>query len=230
MMTRVRREADQENSTFIADAELREYLNAGIAELHDLLIKAEPEFFMREQTLTGDGSSDDFAVPTDYYGTVGIDYQTDSTNELYVGLRRLSGDERNTYGGITGPALGYRFMYNNTNPELPYVRLQPRPTNGEVYRHTYIISATKYATNGDDDTDTVYGINGYEEYPILRAVLKCFAKEESAPAVVREQLYDMRQRLEVAAENRAFQPSSVTDVTSGGYADPADYWALRPFR
>ena len=40
LRTRARRRADMENSTFVTDAEIQDYLNSSIAELHDFMVKS----------------------------------------------------------------------------------------------------------------------------------------------------------------------------------------------
>ena len=50
LRTRARRRADMENSTFVSDAEIQDYLNSSISELHDFMVKSYEDYFVSEQT------------------------------------------------------------------------------------------------------------------------------------------------------------------------------------
>lgn len=230
LMTRVRRRCDMENSNFVSDAELREYINGSLTALWDLLLKADPSRFQTYEVITGDGSTAEFPVPADYYGTVGIDFL--QSGDITYALERITGRDRNRFLlQSAGDSIAYDFRYNPNNPALPLLRLFPRPYNGNLYLHHYIVAAPKYATDGTDDAEVIHGINGWEEYVVIDAAIKCLSKEESPPAALERQLAAMTDRLIDAAENRAIENAGyVIDAVTPGYEDPADFWDYKPFR
>ena len=62
-------------------------------------------------------------------------------------------------------------------------------------------------------TDTYDDINGYAEYVVTDAAIKCLQKEESDVSVLLKQKADMKRRIEEAANNRdAGHPISVSDI------------------
>ena len=66
------------------------------------------------------------------------------------------------------------------------------------------------------DSDTVNGVNGWEEYIVVDTAIKMLAKEESDTRYLERQRERLLQRIEVMAQNRDYdQPESITDVMSG---------------
>jgi len=219
LRTQVRERADQENSLFCSDAEVNRYISASHAELYDLLVRANPEFYQKEQTITGDGSASTFAVASDYYGTVGVDYRY--TTGVYRSLDRIPPSERNMYDySATGIAIGYRFTYNTATPTTPLLQLLPTPQNGDVYRHIYTVAPSVLS----DDTDIVDGVAGWEEYIVIDAAIKCLEKEESSTSALVARKQAMLDRIQTMAENRTIESSGRIGTSSGGgISDPASW-------
>ena len=46
LRSRARRMADMENSTFVSDAEIRDYINSAYAELYDLVIEKYEDYYV----------------------------------------------------------------------------------------------------------------------------------------------------------------------------------------
>lgn len=229
IVTRATERADMENSNFISAAEKRRLLNVWTKKLHSKLVKIDPERFVREQTLTGDGSTYDFSVAADYYGTVGIDYVSDQNEGIYVPLPRLFGDTETkvsqTYSGVP---LGYTFRYNNTTPSTELIRLMPTPDSSTLVRHRYIVTPPTYATDGTDDAELVWAVAGYEEYVVLGMARDMLRKEKSSTTEIERDLAEFDQYFTEAAENRTIDSAGyVIDVRSEGIEtfDPAD-WSI----
>lgn len=229
LRTRCKERADMENSTFISDAEWNRYISASYAELYDLLIKAQPDFYRAEQTITGDGTTSDFAVATSpqYYGTIRVDYQESTGN--YWALKYASGNEANYFDYINsqGPAEVYHFVYNTSTPSTPMIRLIPTPGNNETYRHVYTVAPADLT----DDADIVDGVSGWEEYIVIDAAIKALTKEESPTGGLERQLERMRQRLKEMAENRQIGDAGHVYDSRGAqfsWLDVADFWKNRP--
>lgn len=232
-MVRARERADMVNNNFISDAELRRLINTWTAKLWNHLVKVSPERYVRDQTLTADGATQDFDVPADYYGTYGIENIVDSGQSIYEPLHRLVGDEELLIANSTGSgiAIGYTFRYNNTTPTTQLIRIIPTPTTYDI-RHRYIVHPPEYATNGDDDAVEVIGIAGFEEYVIIGCAIDMRIKEESSVVQLRQSQGEIEQHLYEMAENREIDNAGhVHDVRGAGrdsYYDGASYrWARR---
>jgi len=227
LATRVRERADCENSDFISDTELYSFISASYGELYDLLVKANPDYVQKEETFTGTGSTRTFQVATDYYGTVAIDYKVDATNGIFQPLRRLQGSERNAFsytGG--GPSAAYRFQYNSTTPSRPYVELLPTPSNGDTYRHIYIVAPADLTSA----SQTVDGVSGWEEYIVIDAAMKCLQKEESSTTHLERQKAAMLSRIEEMAENRTLDQPGHIISSNNFYQDPGSMGRVKRWR
>lgn len=204
MLDRCKRRVHMENSNFVSNEEWYEYINEGLSDLHDRLVKADPERFIREQTLTGDGRTSDFSTSSDYYGTYSVEYISDSSQGVYCPIKRLLGDEITVVP--TTPASrpsGYTFVYNNSAPETDLVRIIPTPDSSTTLRHRYVVCAQSFATDGTDSAEVINGINGWEEYIIVYAGINARTKEESSTVTLERKLERLQARLEEMAENRS---------------------------
>ena len=50
LITGVRRRADMEGSTFVSDAEIVDYINVAMAEVHDILVTKFEDYYVSTQT------------------------------------------------------------------------------------------------------------------------------------------------------------------------------------
>lgn len=231
MLTRAKERADMENSSFISDEEWLRLLNVWTAQLWNHLVKADPDRYTLEQTLTGDGSTQDFAVPDDYYGTVGVDYISDSSEGIYIPLPRLFADEITSIQSITpNIPYGYTYRYNTTTPSSPLLRILPIPESGADCRHRYIVAPIVYPTVLSQASGMfVAGIAGFEEFVVIGMAIDARIKEESSVVQLRQSLAEMTAHLEEMAENRsAATAGHVTEHREGLLIDSASFrWASR---
>ena len=230
LIIRAKERSDMENSNFISDAEWHRSLNVHTAQLWNLLVKADPERYTREQTFTGDGTTQDFSVASDYYGTAGIDYVSDGTQGVFVPIERLYGTEETAFAQSAASSsipVGYTYRYNVTTPSVPLIRLIPRPDSSTTLRHRYIVSPPSYATDGTDDAELVAGIAGFEEFVVIGMAIDARIKEESSVVQLRQSMALITQHLEEAAENRSADSAGhVVDTRSIRDFDPAS-WSHR---
>lgn len=223
MITRAKEASDMENTGFISEAEWYRKLNASVCALWDLLVKADPERYVREQTFTGDGSTVDFSVAADYYGTVDIYYISDATQGIYEPLPRLAGREQammpKTPASIP---RGWTYRYNVSAPETPLIRLLPTPDSTSDCLHLYVVAPPSYATDGSDSAVTLDGIAGWEEFVVLDMAISAGSKEQASTQALERKQMEIKTRIEEMAENRTIGDAGhVIDVTQTGYIDPA---------
>lgn len=199
LRTKVRERADQENSGFIDDTELNGYISSSYTRLYDILVKSGLHYFETTQTIVADGS-DNYALPADYYGTLGVDF-IEST-DVFIEVPEYMFHERNDFGTSgSSHALGYRIIGT-------VIELLPKPTTGS-YRHIYLPAAVDLTT----DSQTVDGVSGWEEFIVLDSAIKCYIKEEAASGPLDREREVIRREIQEAAENRAMQqPRVVADT------------------
>lgn len=220
LRTIARQRADMENSEFITDSELNSYINASIAELHDILIQSYGEdYYVKDVSFTTTPSQEEYDLSTvitdnDFYKLRGLDAQLNGDD--FFTLQRFNFNERNRfqnfgvwdYLGITN--VRYRLLGNK-------VRFSPAPDAAITVRVWYIPVAEKLSNDADELSD----LNQFSEYVITDACIKMLAKEESDASIFIAQKDALKRRIEEAANNRdAGGSDSITDI----YIENDDYF------
>ena len=104
LMSRSRQRADMENNNFVQDSELVEYINAGLAELHDILVQQYGEdYYVSSKDFTTVAGTDTYPIisstsgpnATDFYKLRGIDAKINNSD--YFTLQPFNFNERNLY-------------------------------------------------------------------------------------------------------------------------------------
>lgn len=197
MRTKVRERADMVNSTFCTDSEIEGYISSSYAELYDLLVKSGMAYFESTHPITTDGVDGLYALPSDYYATLAVDYN-DGSEWHEVPMFQLA--ERNAFPSSSGYALGYRIVGDN-------IELKPNPPTGQSYRILYVPAPA-------NPPSTIDGVSGWEEFIVVDAAIKCLQKEESATGHLVGERNRIIQRIEEHAQNRLFgQPLVIRDVS-----------------
>lgn len=223
-----RQRADMVDNEFVGDSELTSYVNASLAELHDLLIAAfNEEYYMESISFTADGSEQAYDLPngTNYsaapkfYKLRGVDCSSDGST--WTNVRRFNFNKRNadannfTYNLLGNPSLEYRLVGNE-------IRFNRIPDSGTQFRLWYHPAAETLA----DDADTFTDINGYIDYVVVDCAIKMLQKQEDDVSILMAQKQALAQRIASMAQNRdANEPESVSDI----YAEDADIIAVRGF-
>lgn len=207
LKTLARQRADMVNSQFVSDSELTSYINASIAELHDLLIAAyNEEYVMEEYVWTSDGNIN-YALPADFYKLRGVDARLGSSGD-WATVKRYNFNRRNeqqnsfAWNMLGLPYMEYRLVGSN-------IRFNRTPATSTEFRIFYHPKAVKLV----NDTDQYDDVNQFSEYVVVDAAIKMLQKEESDVSVLMAQKMALKQRIEAMAQNRdANEPESVTDI------------------
>jgi hypothetical protein len=215
LKTQSRQRADMENSEFVSDSELTTYINASLAELHDLLIAAYCEdYVMEEHQFAGDGASLDYPLPANFYKLRGVDVRQGPSSTQWATVKRFNFNRRNeqqnayAWNMLGLPYMEYRLVGSN-------IRFNRTPDTNLDFRIFYYPRCAKLV----DDTDSYDDINQFAEYVVVDAAIKMMQKEESDVRVLAAQKEALRQRIiDMAAGRDANEPASVTDV----YAEDTD--------
>jgi len=200
--------ADMENSNFVNSAELLRYINRSYAKLYDLLIQAYPDYFTKTKPFSFSVNTTDrfYRLPGDFYKLRGVDLV--SSNTKSITLKPFMFEERNRYSepviwGFEGTAY---IRYRITGNKIEFVPQNATTAQIELW---YLPTAPKLET----DTDTIDGINGWEEFVILDTAIKMVTKEESDPSALMAQKAEFKRDLEIIAASRDLgQTERVSDV------------------
>ena len=205
--------ADMVGSQFVSTPELTSYINQSYFELYDLLVSAYGEdYFVASPayTVTTDGVSELFALPSDFYKLLGVDLQV--TPQQWMTLKPFAFSERNKHS-----YPNYQSPYGITNlryrPQGNFLWLRPLPMGAQTLRLWYVPKLAPLV-NG---TDTVDGVSGWTEYIIVDGAIKCLQKQESDVSVLMAQKQALAIRILEMAENRDVGTAMrVADVRGDG--------------
>jgi hypothetical protein len=213
---------DQVNSGFLSASEWTNNVNASIQELYGLILqKFGNDYYVKlpPYTFVTDGSSDYFALPTDFLKLMGVEAVVTSAPNGIITLKQFMFSERNRYAypyiqayyGIE--ATRYRLLSSPQSSTNDQLWLKPRAPGGYTIQVWYVPRFTPLV----NPSDTWDGFNGWDEYVVIDAALKAAIKEEQD---VRELLVTKSaivERLENEAENRNLaDPQRVSNSTGAG--------------
>lgn len=194
-LAEVRQRTHYENSQFVTDPELTNWINRSLKRLYDLLVGTFEEYNLSTaDSLIASGNT--FAIPADFYKLLGVDYIV-SLPDQFQALPRIGWQERN------GSRYGYALRAANV-VILPYSWAA-----GKTFRLSYIPVIATLANPGD----TFDGIDGYEEYVFLDVCCKILAKADRDASMFLQAKADMEANIQASAHNRdAGEPPHVSDV------------------
>lgn len=212
----VRQRTNMENSTFVTDEEITEYLNVEFAELWSRLTQGGGQPFYRAST------NIDVVVGTSLY-------------PLPADFFTLQGVEA-TIDGITGPLVPFMphergAMVNTQSPWGLYspVRYRIQAGNIEFLPATRAFPVVLYYTPNcprlEQPTDTFDGFNGYEVAAIYGACATVKDKEQTDASFYVGQRERIYKHIESLAGTRDMaNPERVQDVMGSVFDDYAVGW------
>lgn len=209
LLADVRMRAGMENSTFCTDAEITEYINQSIAELRDLIISAQgPEHWLSTQTINTVAGTTKYALASDFYELVAGRVTSGSRWKARLVSATIDDFDRVVSGSgwgwyaLDGADIAYRIQGDNIQFMIP-------PESVYVVTLHYIAAATRLSGG----SDTFDGFNGFEEWVILDAAIKCLQKEESDISFLVGQREKIEARIaRMAGRRDAGGPSRIRDT------------------
>lgn len=136
LRTLVRQRADQENSQFVTDEELNNYINSSYRELYELLVNRYEDYFLSRSTAIV-ASGNVIPLPQDFFKLRGVDYRLGSSEDEWATVYKYNYQERNVgqrplvkmaWGS---PNVRYRVLGQN-------IELLPAAQASGTYRINYI--------------------------------------------------------------------------------------------
>lgn len=190
---RAKQESDNVNQSFLSDAEWNTNINASYTELYGLIVQAFGNDYFTQSPSTGytfttTGTTQYFALPTDFFKLLGVDLQIPSPQQ-WMSLKPFNFSERNTLSSFNSPT----------------------PMAGQTLRMFYVPRVTPLV----GDSDTIDGVNGWDEYIVIDAAMKAIAKEESDVSVLMGRKQAILARITTEIENRDAGGSSTIAMTRG---------------
>lgn len=212
LRTRARRRADMENSTFVTDAEIQDYLNSSISELHDYMVKSYEDYFVSEQTYNAPLATGGANLPDDFYKALGVDYDSGGITST---LKAYSFTERNVYN--TPYAVIDRLAEPMYKIEGTKIKLIPGNSQSGTITLHYVPLATQFSSTV---TEIENVIPGYEEYVVVATAIRMLMKEESDVSALERERQQLASRIIRAISPRDVSGSfAIRDVRKGRFRD-----------
>jgi len=212
LRTRARRRADMENSTFVSDAEIQDYLNSSISELHDFMVKSYEDYFVSEQTYSVPIATGGANLPDDFYKALGVDYNSGGITST---LRAYSFSERNVYN--TPYAVIDRLAEPMYKVEGNKIKLIPNNSQSGSITLYYVPQATQFSSTV---TEIENVIPGFEEYVVVATAIRMLMKEESDVSALERERQQLASRIIRAITPRDVSGSfAIRDVRKGRFRD-----------
>lgn len=203
LKTQVRQRADMQNTQFVTDAELTLYINSAIQELYDMLVEAAEDYYTISSSIVCDGIANSYTVPVDFYKLMGIDYTVGNDP---IPMEKYTFLDRNRYSTSDNRIIRYRLIKNA-------IIFQPVPA-AQTMTLWYIPAFTFLSA----DADVFDGINGWEDFVVCDAAIKCKMKEEADVSELLLEKKGIEDRIEAMRFSRdQGTPERVGDVYAKYY-------------
>lgn len=236
--------ADLENATArFPTSEVNNYINEGVAEFYDLLVRARGHgYFEKNVTMitgiaqgpfpSADGIN--YPLPPDFFelklAQCNIGYFAAGTSDTNIALTEFTMRERPELSSYTPGWQGNPFCYriHGGDPSQPFqvqstigtgytIEFLPRPASGLKVQIFYIPSCPVLI----NDTDTLDTINGWDRYVTAYASMMMRMKDDLPIDNYLKIMEMAKERINALASHRTTEPSRVTDVR---YAFPGRGW------
>lgn len=208
--------ADMQNSHFRSSDEIKNYVNASVEELYDLVVLRYEDYYVETVEFTIASGNDGYTIPQLVYKIKGLDLLSGSD---WLNVDRFNFEERNRgqqqllltsiYSDVRYRAIGST------------IKIIPKDNAPGTYRLWYIPRFTDLV----DDSDTLQAdLEQWHEYVMVDVAIKLLAMEESDVSVLMAQKAALQNRIQNAASNRdAGQPEVVTRVRNR-YNEDEFFW------
>ena len=200
-----------ENTAFVTDAEVNEYINYGLEQLYDKLIAARGQNYYRSfQTIVTTANVSAYALAADFYQLISVDWQVSGGGSpLYISAKPYTEAERNRYRWYPGWYFNRPIYYQLQGGNLNFI---PTPAGANTILINYVPTFSRLV----GDSDTFDGVSGWEEWAIWAAVCDMLAKEESDTSLAMAKMAALEARItNLAADRDAGDAPRVQDVYEG---------------
>ncbi len=218
LRTQAKQRADMVNSSFVSDSEWNSYINASATELYDILVSAYADYYVSTGSLSILNGTDTYSLPTDFYKLLGVDLVIDANGNA-VTLKPYNLQQRNAFLFTpTWNTVGLAYLrYHMQGQSIKFV---PMPTTAQTVRILYVPALATLS----GDSDTLDGVDGWEEFIVIDSAIKAKQKQEDDVGTLQGQKGAIIRRItEMAANRDAGSPEVVRDVTK---SMPAEFWSF----
>lgn len=222
-----------QNTQFVTDAEVQQYIQDSVGDLYDLIIEsAGPDHFRKELTFdtiagTSDyglndrlGASGPFetaAIALPVYKLIRVSVQFDGKYRTVRPYQPADGDALVDSTSWEGPrGVFYEYFHRfEASSSFPVLRFMPVPTGVFSVQVHYIPSPTDLSgSSGGIGSVTLNSFAGWDEWVVCDAAAKCLEKEESFAHADR-----LLARREKAGERIRWHAATMNQYSAGHVRD-----------
>lgn len=216
-MDKARAYADMQGSGFIKDPELIIYINNGLRRYYDLINSTGQDYNLKSSQFQGVYNQQNYTLPTDFLYDRGVDVLMGGTptglaSDQWISIDRFTHMERNQYRGyMMYPQFTKTFIkYNIIGNQISFL---PNVISGTWFQIWYNpVMPDLVAT-----TDTVDGINGYDDYIARLAAADMKAKQEDDTSRLDALIMKYESDIKTYADNRnRDRGDRISDVNATG--------------
>ena len=204
LVTKIQRRGGYVGSHRLTVPVLQEFLESGLAELHDILIsKFGDDYMTKRSTDVTVANTESYAIPDDLLKLLKIDV---FANGRWCHVPRFQLSQRNNFQQGSSPTtFGASPYMHRIEGDLIY--LQPTPTTVDTYRLIYVKAAPKLTSL----SMTIDGYNGWEEFAVLLALQMAKESQDEPASWVKDRILRQMQRIEWAADGRNAEVMTIPD-------------------
>lgn len=187
--------------------ELETYIQQAGRELYDKILSAYGEdYYYSSSTTTTVAGTATVDLPSDFYRLLGVDASVPGAVRP-VALERFNWNERNVFED--GVGWNWSIAIPRYRLRAGKVWMLPTPDGA----HSVTIHYVPVMPTIDDSTGVFDGINGWDEWIVVSAAIKCLQREESDTSELERELARCGERIARMAPNRDLdKPPTVVDV------------------
>ena len=204
LRTAIRQRADMENTTFVADTEINEFLAQSLLELQDFLATVYgADFIYTTDTISTVAGTSAYSLPADFLRLNRVSIVFDS---IAYPFRRLESASVNQVIDVSQQqwTAATDLQYRITPDSIAFL-----PIPAAIY--TVDLDYVPRMAMAADSTPNPLG--GYDEYLVLDGAIKCLTKEQSdtGPLMLQKQALQQRIMRDAPPMDRG-NPPMIRDV------------------
>lgn len=212
----------------ITDTELVAMINAGIADIHRVLLAHDKDRLLTSSDIDVVSGTETHSLPSDYFQAKGCDLLISGSGSTAVweNLARFNWGQRNRYR-TTGSrrTTAYRLVGANVMlvPTPDWNQRAAAAPTGEGQaglRLWYYPTATQLSA----DTDTWDSVGHWQEYVINRVLFMAAGKTGEDPSIFGALLKDMRGDLTSSMHADLGEPGRIRDLSTESATFEPDGW------
>ena len=205
--------ADEENSTFVTDANALIMCNAGIADLWEQITEADPHAYYAQDDFATTAGTTSYTLPSDFYEVFRVDLVQNGVNCPIPRFQLQTVDIGTAYESNDWAAVSYRIMGRGIDGSLARIHILPDPGD-----NTYLLHYGQCPQRLASLASNLDNVAGWDRYVALCVAIDMVNKGERDPSALSIERERVLSRIVKRAGKRdQGRPDVIADVRSLDY-------------